>query len=509
MTINNIPLKYDLAIIGLGVMGQNLALNFIDNHYRVAGYDLDQAKMSQFLTLEEQQRPSSIQNTRAQTFNDLAPMLEQLHSPKVIILLLPAGEKIDQTCELLIKNGLSPNDIIVDCGNSQWTDTIRREKEYKERLHFFCTAVSGGEVGARYGPSLMPSGSHIAWQRLKPMWEAIAAKVDNKGQQLKRNILTNLQTESTPCTHYLGENGAGHYIKMVHNGIEYADMQLICEAYQLLRHVLNYTPAQIGKIFEKWNNGKLNSYLIEISADILQHYDVKTGKAFVDIVLDSAGQKGTGRWTAISATDMGVPAGIINEAVYARALSTLTEQRKNAETQLMRPSTSTCLDPQKVEQDIESALYCAKICTYAQGFQILKEAKKVYNWHFDFSEIAKIWRGGCIIRAKFLQEIADTYQLNPEIENLLVAKQFSNILNAQQVAWRDSVMLATQHGVSTPSLYSSLAYFDGYRTSQSSANLIQAQRDYFGAHSYLRTDSNTTKKFHTQWQTDERLELET
>ncbi len=506
MKINS-PLKCDLAVIGLGVMGQNLALNFIDHNYTVAGFDLDKSKMQQFKSLEEEQRPDSIIYNRAQTFNDLSCLLDSLSSPKVIVLMLPAGELIDQMCESLLEIGLDSQDIIVDCGNSQWTDTIIREKTYKNRCHFFCTAVSGGEVGARFGPSLMPSGSTFAWQRLKPMWQAIAAKVDVNGKQIVSNTPGEPNKTGTPCTQYLGENGAGHYIKMVHNGIEYADMQLICESYQLLRQVLNYSPKKIGQLFEKWNKGKLNSYLIEISADILQHTDVKTGKAFVDVVLDSAGQKGTGRWTAMSATDMGIPAGIINEAVFARALSTLTKQRNHAESIFKDHVIPTSLSMQEIEDHIENALYCAKICTYAQGFQIIKEAKKVYDWDFDFADIAKIWRGGCIIRAQFLHVIAEIYQQSPDIENLLISDYFSQILNQQQASWRHTIILAAQYGVSTPSYYSALAYFDGYRKSQSSASLLQAQRDYFGAHTYQRNDALEKIRFHTQWQTEAREEV--
>lgn len=490
----------NIGFIGLGVMGKNLALNLADHGYKVAGFDLDTSKIKDTLTTEESERPTSISEPRIVGCDSLEDMLSKLVKPRVIVLLVPAGKPVDISCDNLIAAGLEPDDIVVDCGNSEWTDTIRREETYRDKLKFFGTAVSGGEVGARFGPSLMPGGAAESWQYLKPMWEAVAAKVDKNGKPIETRTPGKPVTEGEPCTAYLGPNGAGHYVKMAHNGIEYADMQLICEAYHLLRSLLGYTPKEIGKLFEKWNKGVLDSYLVEITADILQQVDHKTGEPLVDVILDSAGQKGTGRWTAISATQMGVPAGIISEAVYARALSTLTTQRFHASSKLVGVTDLPEFTKEEVETSIHDALYCAKICAYAQGFQIMQAAQIEYNWQLNFVDIAKIWRGGCIIRASFLQKIADAFEKHPDLENLLQADYFADELEQRQTGLRNAVVLAAQTGTPAPTFFSALAYFDGYRSEVLPANLLQAQRDYFGAHTYERVDAERGEKFHTHWQ---------
>ncbi|TDO96290.1 NADP-dependent phosphogluconate dehydrogenase [Marinomonas balearica] len=496
----------DIGFVGLGVMGKNLALNLADHGYKVAGFDLDASKIKDVLDTEEHERSNDQTTPRILGCDSMSNMLGKLVKPRVIVLLVPAGDPVDAVCKSLIEAGLEPDDIVVDCGNSQWTDTIRREAEYKDKLKFFGTAVSGGEVGARFGPSLMPGGDADSWKYLQPMWEAVSAKVDTDGQPIESNTPGAPITEGEPCTAYLGPNGAGHYVKMVHNGIEYADMQLICEAYHLIRSLLGYEPEEIGKLFERWNKGVLNSYLVEITADILQQYDAKTGAPLVDLILDSAGQKGTGRWTSISATQLGVPAGIISESVYARALSTLTEEREMAAQTLIGETEFGELDATEVENAIEEALYCAKICAYAQGFQIMKAAQAEYDWTLNFSSIAKIWRGGCIIRASFLQKIAIAFDENANLENLLLDDYFANALATKQKSLRKAVVLAAQSGIPTPSFFSALAYFDGYRSEVLPANLLQAQRDYFGAHSYERVDSPRGEKFHTHWQEEGRPE---
>ncbi|SHG29382.1 6-phosphogluconate dehydrogenase [Marinomonas polaris DSM 16579] len=496
----------NIGFVGLGVMGKNLALNLADHGYRVAGFDLDAHKVQDVLDTEKAERPDPSAEARIVGCSNMEDMLANLVKPRVIVVLVPAGSPVDAVCNSLIEAGLEADDIVVDCGNSQWTDTIRREAEYKEKFKFFGTAVSGGEVGARFGPSLMPGGDADSWKYLQPMWEAVAAKVDENGKPIESNTPGKPVTEGEPCTAYLGPNGAGHYVKMVHNGIEYADMQLICEAYHLLRSLLGYEPEEIGKLFEKWNQGVLNSYLVEISADILQQYDHKTGAPLVDMILDSAGQKGTGRWTSISATQMGVPAGIISESVYARALSTLTGERELAASKLVADVESGEIEAEEVEKAIEEALYCAKICAYAQGFQLMRAAEKEYDWKFNFSDIAKIWRGGCIIRASFLQKIADAFIENPALENLLLSDYFADAMASKQTGLRKAVVLAAQSGIPTPSFFSALAYFDGYRSEVLPANLLQAQRDYFGAHTYERVDAEPGQKFHTYWQEEGRPE---
>ncbi len=419
-----------------------------------------------------------------------------------MIILVKAGGAVDAVVKQLIAAGVEKDDIIVDCGNSLWTDTIRREKEYDGQCKFFGSGVSGGETGARFGPSMMPGGDAGSWKHLKPIWEAVAAKVDAKtGQPLEDYAPGKPVVGGVPCTAYLGPNGAGHYVKMIHNGIEYIDMQLICEAYTLLQNLLGMKADELGKVFAKWNEGDLDSYLIQITADILQQVDPKHKDGFlVDYILDTAGQKGTGKWTSINALDMGIPANSIAEAVFARCLSALKDERVEASKHLKGPK----IEAHKGDRDeliaaVREALYCSKICAYAQGFQLMREAQNEYKWKLNFAEIAAIFRGGCIIRARFLQKITDAYTSNGDLVNLLLDPYFNQQVQNGQSAWRKVVGLAAQSGIAAPAFMSALAYYDGYRSARLPANLLQAQRDYFGAHTYERTDEKRGYMFHTDW----------
>ncbi|MCY7305360.1 MAG: NADP-dependent phosphogluconate dehydrogenase, partial [Rhodoferax sp.] len=395
-----------------------------------------------------------------------------------------------------------PGDIIIDGGNAHWLDTIRREKELKARgLRFVGCGVSGGEEGARFGPSLMPGGEYSSWQAIEPIWKAIAAKVDAKsGVEIKGGAPGRPVQGGVPCAAYIGADGAGHYVKMVHNGIEYGDMQMICESYDILRRVLGLSAAEIGLILQDWNSGILNSFLVEISAEVLRHVDPVTGKAFVDVVLDTAGSKGTGLWTSVSALEFGVPAPTIGEAVFARYLSAVKEERVAASKILDGPVTAPYHGDRKGLIDaVRDALYCAKICSYAQGFQLLDAAQKKYGWKLDFGEIAKIFRGGCIIRAGFLQKITEAYGADPGLKNLLLDPYFSRSVQAAQGHWRTVIAVAVMHGVPVPTLGSALSYYDSYRSAVLPQNLLQGQRDFFGAHTYERTDAPRGKFFHIDW----------
>ena len=398
---------------------------------------------------------------------------------------------------------MEKGDIVIDGGNANWNDTIRREKDLAAKgLHFVGSGTSGGETGARFGPSLMPGGTQEAWTQLEPIWRSIAAKVDEKtGVPLEGAAPGKPVSGGEPCTTYIGADGAGHYVKMVHNGIEYIDMQLICEAYWLLRRMAGLTPDKIGDIFKKWNGGKLASYLIEITGDVLQQPD-PTGKGFlVDHILDTAGQKGTGQWTAVSALEQGIPANAIAEAVFARSLSALKDERVAAAKILKGPEVKKVAeaDMESFIEAVGEALYCSKICAYAQGFQLMTEAEKTYKWTLDFGSIAKIFRGGCIIRARFLQKITEAYEHNPDLKNLMLDPYFRDALHEGQERWREVVADGVRNGVPTPAFSSALAYFDGYRSEILPANLLQAQRDYFGAHTYERIDEPRGVTFHLDW----------
>lgn len=517
----------DVGFIGLGVMGKNLTLNLADNGYKIACFDLDQDKVDHALQQDTTERGEKA--PRLLGCKSYTELLANVKAPHTIILSVPAGEPVDHVCSHLIDAGIRPDDIVIDTGNSLWTDSVKRELDYKGKFIFFSTAVSGGEVGARFGPSLMPSGDPYAWTRIEPLWNAISAKVDPKtGKPMEDYKIGHPIAFGEPCTTYIGPVGAGHYVKMVHNGIEYADMQLICEVYDVLRQILKLTPFEISKIFSQWNTGLLDSYLIQISAEVLAQVDPESKNneqrvALVDNILDKAGQKGTGLWTAVSALQLGSPAQTITQAVFARSLSALKGQRVLASKKLAPPEpallSELCIpdasntdskngfsETQKstIIQQLHDALYCSKICAYAQGFQLMDLAGKEYGWSLDFAKIAKIWRGGCIIRAVFLQSIANAYENNEHLENLLLDDFFASQISKFQTNWRRTLANAALAGVPTPALSSALNYYDSYRSENLPANLLQAQRDFFGAHTYSRTDYPEHVKFHMNWGADER-----
>ena len=486
----------DIGLIGLAVMGQNLALNIADHGFQVSVYNRTTEKTTKFLA-ENPATPGGLVGTTT-----LQEFIQSLARPRRIILLVQAGAPTDAVIDGLIPL-LEKGDIIIDGGNAKWTDTIRREKALREKgLRFIGSGVSGGETGARFGPALMPGGDASAYKELEPIWNAIAAKVDAQtGRPILGAAPGKPVSGGVPCATYIGPDGAGHYVKMIHNGIEYGDMQMICEAYYLIRSLLGMKAEEIGAVFAEWNKGALDSYLIEITADILQQKDpITKTKALVDVILDTAGQKGTGKWTSVNALDMGVPAPTVAEAVFARCLSAIKEERVAASKILKGPAKKPYRGSRKaLIQAIHDALYCSKICSYAQGFQLMREAQKEYNWTLNFGAIAQIWRGGCIIRAVFLQKITEAYGRNPSLANLLLDPYFNKTLKGAQENWRKVVALAAQHGVAVPTFGSALAYYDGYRTARLPANLLQGQRDYFGAHTYERVDQPRGKFFHLDW----------
>jgi len=484
----------DIGLIGLAVMGQNLALNVADHGFRIAVYNRTTATTEKFVA-DHPDTPGGLQGE-----STLAGFVQALKRPRKIVILVKAGAATDAVIDGLAPL-LEPGDIVIDGGNAQWLDTIRREKTLADQgLRFIGSGVSGGEEGARFGPSLMPGGDPAAYREIEPIWAAIAAKVDpNSGKPLEGAALGQPVTGGVPCTTYIGPNGAGHYVKMVHNGIEYGDMQMICEAYALMRNLLGMTPPEIAAVFSTWNSGLLDSFLIEITADILQQRDSLTGQPFVDVVLDTAGQKGTGKWTSVNALDMGVPAPTVAEAVFARFLSAVKDERTAAAKILSGPKASFSGDRQHFIDAIHDALYCSKICAYAQGFQLMRHAQTEYGWQLPFGEIAKIWRGGCIIRARFLQKITEAYLRDPNLTNLLLDPYFKGELDRCQGHWREVVGAAATNGVPAPTFYSALAYYDGYRSERLPASLLQAQRDYFGAHTYERTDQPRGLFFHIDW----------
>jgi 6-phosphogluconate dehydrogenase len=482
----------DIGLIGLAVMGENLALNIADHGFKCAVFNRTTETMRKFV--EREKHPNLVP---CETMQQLVAAVKR---PRKFIILVKAGPAVDAVTKELLDAGIAADDIVVDCGNSLWTDTIRRERDYAAKCKFFGSGVSGGEVGARFGPSMMPGGDPESWKHLKPIWEAVAAKVDAKtGKPLEDYAPGKPVIGGVPCTAYLGPNGAGHYVKMVHNGIEYIDMQLICEAYTLMQNLLGMKAPDMSKVFAQWNEGDLDSYLIQITADILQQHDpVKKDGYLVDYVLDTAGQKGTGKWTSTNALDMGIPANAISEAVFARCLSALKDERVNASKVLTGPQAKAA-EGQLTTDEIRAALYCSKICAYAQGFQLMREAQKEYKWKLNFAEIASIWRGGCIIRARFLQKITDAYTQSAELVNLLLDPYFNEQIKKGQTAWRKIVGLAASNGIAAPAFMSALAYYDGYRAARLPANLLQAQRDYFGAHTYERTDQPRGSFFHLDW----------
>ncbi|NVK57886.1 MAG: NADP-dependent phosphogluconate dehydrogenase [Alteromonadaceae bacterium] len=490
----------DIGVVGLGVMGKNLAMNLADHGYRVACFDLDSKRIDAIVAQDEKERGDK--PARIIPVTGFADLTSALISPAVILLSIPAGAPVDAVCEQLVKVGIKPEDVVIDTGNSLWSDSVAREKRFAKDFLFFTTAVSGGEVGARFGPSLMPSGSEQAWERVGPMLKAIAAKVDPQtGKPIESAIPGQPVTEGESCAAYIGPNGAGHYVKMVHNGIEYADMQLICEAYQVMRVALKMAPAEIAGVFRRWNEGPLDSYLIEISAEVLEQTDPETDEPLVDVILDKAGQKGTGLWTAVSALQTGSPAQTIAQAVFARSLSSLKTERVAAAEVLSGPDIEPVSDAQREATitQLEHALYCSKICAYAQGFQLMKSAAQEQGWTLHFAEIAKIWRAGCIIRAVFLQSIAKAYENDASLPNLLVDPFFAEQVATYQTDWRAAVALSAQQGVACPAMMSALSYYDSYRTAVLPANLLQGQRDFFGAHTFSRTDKPIDEKYHIEW----------
>ncbi len=491
----------DIGLIGLAVMGENLALNIADHGFNIAVFNRTTKVTQDFVAREK--------NPRLIACETMAQFLAALKKPRKILILVKAGAPVDAVTQQLIEAGVDPQDIIVDCGNSLWTDTIRREQQYKEKCKFFGSGVSGGELGARFGPALMPGGDPESWKHLEPVWSAIAAKVDPKtGKPIETATPGKPVVGGVPCSTYIGPNGAGHYVKMIHNGIEYIDMQLICEAYQIMSSLLGMKANEIGKVFEQWNEGDLDSYLIQITADILQQPDpLNKGGYLVDYVLDTAGQKGTGKWTAVNALDMGIPANSIAEAVFSRCMSAIKEERVAASKVLSGPAITFKGDRQQTVAAIRDALYCSKICAYAQGFQLMREAQKEYKWTLDFARIASIWRGGCIIRARFLQKITDAYTRDAKLVNLLLDPYFNQQVKTAQGNWRNIVGLAAANGIAAPAFMSALAYYDGYRSARLPANLLQGQRDYFGAHTYERTDSPRGQFFHTDWPEQNRPQI--
>lgn len=497
----NSEAECDIGFIGLGVMGNNLTMNLADHGYRVACFDLDQQKVESILAKDASEREEGTA-PRVEGCSSYTELLSKLTTPHCIILSVPAGDPVDHVCHHLIDAGIQADDIVVDTGNSLWTDSVAREEKYKGKFIFFSTAVSGGEVGARFGPSLMPSGNPYAWTRIEPILKSISAKVDPQtGKPIESNTPGKPVKDGEPCATYIGPVGAGHYVKMVHNGIEYADMQLICEAYHVMRQALNMTPSDIAAVFRRWNEGKLNSYLMEISAEVLDQADPETDAPLVDVILDRAGQKGTGLWTAVSALEVGSPAQTITSAVFARSISSLKSERVAASEVLTGPSstTYTAEETTAIVNQLEQALYCSKICAYAQGFQLMAMAAKEHGWELEFGEIAKIWRAGCIIRAVFLQSISQAYENNEELPNLLLDPYFAEQITQYQADWRQSIAQATIAGVPCPAMMSALSYYDSYRTAVLPANLLQGQRDYFGAHTYQRVDKPAGKKYHMEW----------
>ncbi|MBU5349935.1 MULTISPECIES: NADP-dependent phosphogluconate dehydrogenase [Paenibacillus] len=465
--------KQQIGVIGLAVMGKNLALNIESKGFTVSVYNRSPQKTEDMLKETEGKQVKG-------TFS-IEEFVDSLETPRKILIMVQAGQATDATIEQLIPH-LDKGDIIIDGGNAYFPDTQRRSKELAEKgFNFIGAGVSGGEEGALKGPSIMPGGQESAYKLVEPILTAISAKVNEE-----------------PCCTYIGPDGAGHYVKMVHNGIEYGDMQLICEAYQLLKDVLGLDAKDLHGIFTEWNQGELDSYLIEITADIFSKYDEETGKPMVDVILDTAGQKGTGKWTSQSSLDLGVPLSMITESVFSRFLSAMKEERVAASKILNGPK-AAAFDGDKAEfiENVRKALFASKIVSYAQGFAQLRVASDEYGWNLQYGNLAKIWRGGCIIRSRFLQNITDAYENNPELKNLLLDPFFTDIIESYQDAWRKVVASAVSLGIPVPGFSSALAYYDSYRTANLPANLLQAQRDYFGAHTFKRVDKEGT--FHYNW----------
>ena len=467
--------KADIALIGLAVMGQNLVLNMNDHGFTVAVYNRTVSKVDHFLANEAK-------GTRIIGTHSLEELVTKLKRPRRVMMLVKAGSAVDDLIEKLIPL-LEPGDIIIDGGNSHFTDTIRRTTYVESKgLLYIGTGVSGGEEGARRGPSMMPGGSPAAWESVKPIFQSVCAKVES----------------GEPCCDWVGANGAGHFVKMVHNGIEYGDMQLICEAYHLMSAGLRMTPDEIHQVFAEWNKGELDSYLIEITRDILAYKDTD-GSALVDKILDVAGQKGTGKWTVNTSLDTGMPVSLIAEAVFARCVSALKEERVKAARKLKGPRPAIATDRNKFIAEIRSALYASKIVSYAQGYMLMREAAEEYGWKLNYGNIALMWRGGCIIRSVFLGKIKEAFDKNPKLKCLLLDDFFRKAIKDNQRAWRNVIATAAKKGIPVPAFSTALAFYDSYRAARLPINLLQAQRDYFGAHTYERIDQPRGQFFHTNW----------
>lgn len=465
----------DIGVIGLAVMGQNLILNMNDKGFTVAAFNRTVSKVDDFLAGEAK-------GTKIIGAHSIEEMVSRLKPPRRVMLMVKAGQPVDDMIEQLLPL-LEPGDIIIDGGNSLFSDTARRVRYVESKgLLYVGTGVSGGEEGARHGPSIMPGGSPDAWPHVKDIFQAIAAKVE----------------DGSPCCEWVGEGGAGHYVKMVHNGIEYGDMQLIGEAYHLLKAYVGLNTDDMAAVFADWNKGELDSYLIQITSEILAYKDTD-GQPLVDNILDTAGQKGTGKWTVISSAELGQPVSLISEAVWSRCLSALKDQRMAAGKVLNGPESAKADDPKAATEQIRRALYASKIVSYAQGYMLLRAAAEEYGWNLNYGGIALMWRGGCIIRSRFLGDIKAAFDKNPKLDNLLLDDFFIKAIEDSQTAWRAAVNYAVQAGIPTPAISTALAFYDGYRSQQLPANLLQAQRDYFGAHTYERTDKPRGEFFHTDW----------
>lgn len=465
----------DLGLVGLAVMGQNLVLNMNDQGFKICVYNRTKEKVQTFLE-------GPAKGTQVMGSDSLKDFVESLKRPRKIMLMVKAGEVVDHFIDQILPL-LEKGDMIIDGGNSHYQDTDRRLKALNEKgILYVGAGISGGEEGARTGPSIMPGGNKEAWASLKPIFQSISAKVD----------------QGKPCCQWVGDSGAGHFVKMVHNGIEYGDMQLICEAYHLLKEVGHLSNSEMEAVLEDWNQRELNSYLIEISRDIFGYRDEK-GAALVDQILDVAGQKGTGKWTAVNALELGIPLTLIAESVFARYLSSLKELRLKASKELKGPQKMNAVDQAQFIEQVFQALYASKIMSYAQGFMLLKEASKAFDWQLNFGEIAFMWRGGCIIRSAFLTKITEAFEKNKDLEHLLFDHFFKEALEKASDAWREVIKTAIDFGVPTPCFSSALAFYDGLRHERLPQNLLQAQRDYFGAHTYERLDHPRGEFFHTNW----------
>jgi 6-phosphogluconate dehydrogenase len=465
----------DIGLVGLAVMGENLVLNMESKGFHVSVYNRTVEKVDNFMN--GRGKGKHIFGARS-----IQEFVASLKRPRKVMLMVKAGKPVDEFIEHFIPF-LEPGDIIIDGGNSHFPDTNRRTKYVESKgLLYIGTGVSGGEEGALLGPSIMPGGSAAAWPAVKPIFQAIAAKV----------------SDGSPCCEWVGENGAGHFVKMVHNGIEYGDMQLICEAYQIMKDLLGMSADEMHDVFKEWNKGELDSYLVEITRDILGFKDTD-GKPLVDKILDTAGQKGTGKWTGVAALDLGIPLTLIGEAVFSRCLSAIKDERVEASKVLSGPKPSFKGDKKEFINDIKNALYASKVISYAQGYQLMRAAGAEYGWKLNYGGIALMWRGGCIIRSVFLGKIKDAFDKNPELSNLLLDPFFKEVVGKAQDGWRRVVAAAITNGIPVPAICTALNYFDGYRSERLPANLLQAQRDYFGAHTYERIDKERGAFFHTNW----------